>query len=117
LIGDPTVQIRCSVTLVNPGVVRKIFLKKDTMFWYVSAQLGRSRCWDYRLEFGMAHMRASSSWSEFSLSDSFPTPHDCAGLSARYLKLGPFSSVAHDGGPIHLGQSSLNAFQNGNSVL
>ncbi|XP_003382312.1 hypothetical protein Tsp_09151 [Trichinella spiralis] len=29
--GDPTVQIRCSMTLVNPGVVRKIFLKEDTM--------------------------------------------------------------------------------------
>ncbi|KRY59379.1 hypothetical protein T03_8624 [Trichinella britovi] len=82
LTGDPTVQIRCSMTLVNPGVVRKIFLKEDTMFWYVSAQLGRSRCWDCRFEFGMAHMQASSSWSEFSLSDSFPTPHDCAGLSA-----------------------------------
>ncbi|KRZ64759.1 hypothetical protein T10_10117 [Trichinella papuae] len=82
LTGDPTVQIRCSMTLVNPGVVRKIFLKDVTMFWYVSAQLGTSRCWDCRLEVGMAHMRASSSWSEFSLSGSFPTPHDCAGLSA-----------------------------------
>ncbi|KRZ91242.1 hypothetical protein T08_12593, partial [Trichinella sp. T8] len=47
-------------------------------------------------------------------------PTQCGGLDDGcwgYLKLGPFSSVAHDGGPLRLGRSSLNAFQNGNSVL
>ncbi|OUC41995.1 hypothetical protein D917_10523 [Trichinella nativa] len=37
-------------------------------------------------------------------------------LTKPYLKLGPFNSVAHDGGPLRLDPSCLNAFRNGNFV-
>ncbi|KRY33247.1 hypothetical protein T01_4977 [Trichinella spiralis] len=167
--GDPTVQIRCSMTLCSTNrdahvvyllpmhhldlfIFAPVALQKGERDTQVQFRRRRHRCFGMFLRSWVdpdaGTVVLSLVWhiceprrrgQNFYCLIHFPlrmialgclrlqagplhcvAPTQCGGLDDGcwgYLKLGPFSSVAHDGGPLRLGRSSLNAFQNGNSVL